>query len=408
MRTVRRCSRCSIGSPRKSHVSSVSGGRLAAQRWHRQGSDERAVTDLRTSGAIDSSPQARFATLWTMRFHSLFLSFSLLAGLSVLAVNGCDKSSNAVSTDAEPSSGGVGGGGSGGTGTGGAGSGGIHAGGADGGIGGTGGGLGGIGGSLGGAGGKGSGGRGSGGSLDGGSGSDASVVAGPVCPGVDPPAAGYSLCRLQSDCPSGLDCRSDTSTGPSCSPIPCSMQPLPLPHDCSGDSACGVGKVCLSSPAQVPCCSGLVTTSCAPACTSTSCSADQRCGTTGRCEPIPCTEGYTCPSNAVCQAGAAGADSHGCKATSCNGISCPVNERCVLSSSIGPYCATKACSSDSDCDCGVCLAGACAVRLSICIHTSGGAQGSAGGANGGGGITGSGGGTGSGGIDGGAGHLDGG
>jgi hypothetical protein len=76
-------------------------------------------------------------------------------------------------------------------------------------------------------------------------------------------------------------------------------------------------------------------------------------------------------------------------------MSCAVNQRCVLRSSIGPYCATKTCSSDSDCDCGVCLGGGtCAVRLSICIHTTGGAQGSAGGTNGG--------------IDGGAGPIDGG
>jgi hypothetical protein len=95
--------------------------------------------------------------------------------------------------------------------------------------------------------------------------------------------------------------------------------------------------------------------------------------------------------------------------TSCSGLSCPVNQRCVLSSSIGPYCATTTCSTDSDCECGVCLGGGtCATRLSICIHTNGGAQGSAGGANGGGGITGSGGGTGPGGIDSGAGGIDGG
>jgi len=115
----------------------------------------------------------------------------------------------------------------------------------------------------------------------------------------------------------------------------------------------------------------------------------------------------TCPSTAVCQAGAAGADSHGCVVTSCSGISCPANQHCV-GSSLGPYCVAKTCSSDSDCDCGVCLGGGtCAVRLSICIHTTGGAQGAAGGTNGGGGMTGSGGG-GAGGMDGGAGHIDGG
>ena len=373
----------------------------------------------------------------------MLLSFSILAGLSVLAGNGCSKSGKAVSTDAGPSdtgqsndglppldarqvggSGGSGGttwisdgGGPGGAGSGGAGSGGIRTGGAGGaggagglsGAGGLDGGIGGSGGGLGGAGGKGSGGSGSGGSSDGGLGSDATVVTGPVCPGVEPPPTGTPLCRVQSDCPSGLDCRTNSSTGPTCSPIPCSMQPQPIPHECSVDADCGAGKVCLSSPSQIPCCSSLVTTTCAPACTPTSCPADQRCSTTSRCEPTPCTSGYTCPSNTVCQIGGPGADSHGCVITSCSGLSCAVNQRCVLSSSIGPYCATKACKSDSDCDCGVCIeGGTCALRLSLCIHTNGGAQGSAGGSLGGGGLTGSGGGNGAGGIDGGAGHIDGG
>jgi hypothetical protein len=78
-----------------------------------------------------------------------------------------------------------------------------------------------------------------------------------------------------------------------------------------------------------------------------------------------------------------------------------------MSSSFGPYCTTRSCSSDSDCDCGVCSGESssayCQPRLSICIHTNGGAQGSAGGAMGGGGVTGAGGG-----IDAGTGHVDGG
>jgi hypothetical protein len=97
----------------------------------------------------------------------------------------------------------------------------------------------------------------------------------------------------------------------------------------------------------------------------------------------------------------------------CEGLTCPVNYVCTLSSS-GPSCTVKPCTSDGDCDCGPCMgdgsAKRCGPRLSICIHTNGGAQGAAGGSMGGGGVTGSGGGRAgsSGGIDAGSGHLDGG
>jgi hypothetical protein len=57
-------------------------------------------------------------------------------------------------------------------------------------------------------------------------------------------------------------------------------------------------------------------------------------------------------------------------------------------------CGTKKCNVDSDSDGGVCFAGQCAPRMSICVTAGqGGAQGAAGTYGGGGGVPGKGGGT---------------
>ncbi len=76
-------------------------------------------------------------------------------------------------------------------------------------------------------------------------------------------------------------------------------------------------------------------------------------------------------------------------------------------------CRDKPCSTDGDCDCGVCLYATAttkgsAGRLNVCVRGQGGAQGPAGGTFGGGGVRGSGGVTGSGGAIDGGGGIDGG
>jgi len=71
------------------------------------------------------------------------------------------------------------------------------------------------------------------------------------------------------------------------------------------------------------------------------------------------------------------------------------------------------CSTDGDCDCGVCVLatattkGTCADRLNICVRGAGGAEGPTGGAFGGGGVSGSAGATGAGGAGDGGGGIDG-
>jgi hypothetical protein len=86
-------------------------------------------------------------------------------------------------------------------------------------------------------------------------------------------------------------------------------------------------------------------------------------------------------------------DGHGCVPTSCDGVTCPANQHCYLSVSAygnSTLCLVNTCKVDSDCDCGVCFEGNCAPRMSVCVYSQGGAQGTAG-TSGGGGITGSGG-----------------
>jgi hypothetical protein len=176
--------------------------------------------------------------------------------------------------------GGIGSGGAGGKGSGGIGTGGTSmagTGGGAGGNGGTGGGGIGGGGASGGTGGKGTGGTaatggaGTGGTGAGGTGG----VDGPTCPGVAQPPSGLTLCRTLRDCPSRYN--SCEPSGPTaaegCGTFACPSLPLPV-SECNLDTDCGAGKICQSTGYQ--CCGSV--NACAPACTATSCPADQRCG----------------------------------------------------------------------------------------------------------------------------------
>jgi hypothetical protein len=130
------------------------------------------------------------------------------------------------------------------------------------------------------------------------------------------------------------------------------------------------------------------------------CPADARANTwdVHGCTPVLCTEGYVCPSYATCQPGIDVADVHGCVTVTCTGLTCPLNTTCTEDSVFHHLgCWTKPCSTDGDCDCGVCIGagtpkGFCAGRLNLCQIRSGagGAQGSQGGASGGGGSAGAG------------------
>ena len=177
---------------------------------------------------------------------------------------------------------------------------------------------------------------------------------------------------------------------------------------CEEDGDCASGSVCLTQPA--PACTSGTPTACGPACTTNSCKEDERCGSTGHCEPRPCDDGFDCGLGRLCDVGAMGVDEHGCRAASCasddfvcaddracadqrpgkdqhgcapklcgdgawtcadgyvcgdptvldaHGCRCGSDEVCGLDRVCGAagYCIARPCSSDDDCDCGVCVNG---------------------------------------------------
>ena len=164
-------------------------------------------------------------------------------------------------------------------------------------------------------------------------------------------------------------------------------------HGCA-PTKCTEGYAC---PADTRCGDGAYNHGCVPlSCTDGYiCPAGTHCGPdAGRvdnhgCTPTQCTDGYTCPGNLACLPTASRPDDHGCAAVTCTGVSCPVNQTCQLTYGVSAACVAKSCTTDSDCDCGACVAKYCAPRLSICVvYHTGGAHAAPGG--GGGGATGSG------------------
>lgn len=257
-----------------------------------------------------------------------------------------------------------------------------------GGLGGTGGGPAGTGGGAAGAAGSPSGGAGgsnagAGGRGPGGRGGN---WAGAVCPGAAPLSGGMP-CRTQSECPSAAYfCVYEITPS-----LTCGLGPPP--PECQTDGDCSTGLICLPASGC-----GVPPRRCMPACTSTSCAADQRCDANGHCTPIACanggytcpaalictdeqgrakdghgcaarrcTEGFTCSADRRCMVGQTGADANGCVLIPCPEHACPVNYVCMPGSSAWG-CQVKTCTTDGDCDCGVCAGGRCASRAGVCIQ----------------------------------------
>jgi hypothetical protein len=274
---------------------------------------------------------------------------------------------------------------------------------------GTGGAVGDGAGGLGGSGGAGGGGTGAGGAAGlmvgagGGGAAGASGGAGapPACPDAIPAASNTTPCRGDADCPNTYYCTS------SYTPRACGGACIGAPHRCTTDGDCGTGKVCV--PAPNPCGCPISTegpgTMCVPRCTSTSCAADEACDDSdGHCKPALCSAGFACGPAAmtasslwVCAPSRVGADAHGCAAAKCasdgytcpagwvcgpgdwltlNGCSavscvggqfhCPVNTDCNPSSNAPHHCGPRGCTTDRNCDCGVCIQGACRSSLWVC------------------------------------------
>ena len=132
-------------------------------------------------------------------------------------------------------------------------------------------------------------------------------------------------CHSSSDCASGLFC-SGPNDGPSCG-IPPHMG-CALPTDCTGGEQCHV--------IEDPCSRTGLGSECGPPCTSASCNAGLRCNAQGACEPIPCDQGFACPTHEHCDATVAHATgpvytrTQGCVRTTCKAdADCPPATLCV-------------------------------------------------------------------------------
>lgn len=206
-----------------------------------------------------------------------------------------------------------------------------------------------------------------------------------ACPGTTI-STGPNTCRSQADCSSGAMCLDGPPTGAgACGAC------FPTVEQCSSDTDCDAERICETMERE-PCqCMG-GDRLCVAKCDASSCDDGQVCGADGRCAPQSCTEGFVCPAGTLCDpARSAG---HGCAAARCDlgetacsadevcdpsaptpshcrakrcteGVACPTNQRCNADNGA---CLRLPCQADADCDCGVCVLGACRERLFTCHH----------------------------------------
>ena len=185
------------------------------------------------------------------------------------------------------------------------------------------------------------------------------------CPDYSLPPAGSQLCRSQSECQGGQECIAPGESFPNCGAC---MMP---DRACETSADCTNGQVCVEYDA--PCsCTGGRSSKCVAPCTNTSCNADQRCdASSGLCKPTPCNDGYACPTDWRCAAGAASTDAHGCEPVPCDqGYTCPENTRCKPGTG-NHGCSLLSCQHDSECDCGACVKGHCVAGPGTCEYLAG-------------------------------------
>jgi hypothetical protein len=198
-----------------------------------------------------------------------------------------------------------------------------------------------------------------------------SAGTGSVCPAPQPLSG--TECRSATECPGGgreYYCTTDPAGVLSACASQC-ISPPPH-HDCTVDTDCPTGDICVSLP--TPCCS-TNSTSCQVSCSTagftcpagTVCAPGTKSAGANGCAPQLCDAGYTCPTGFQCAVGVLGADVHGCAEKPCSQTGCPINFVCLTTATIGG-CTAKKCATDSDCDaCGFCVEQACASRLGACV-----------------------------------------
>jgi len=186
---------------------------------------------------------------------------------------------------------------------------------------------------------------GDGGSLDGPKVNLARACRGYVAP---PPTA--RLCRSDADCPSaGQRCLSPNYSPPDLGG--CVTGAAPPSANCARDLDCKAGEQCLIEKFLCHLIPRCKPSSCAQG----GCSKDERCRPDGRCEPIPCTEGWSCPSHLKCGADpmAPGRDLHGCVPRLCTeDFICPPDQKCAdpMSSARDPHgCVARLCTEGQAC-----------------------------------------------------------
>ncbi|UQA54736.1 Dickkopf N-terminal cysteine-rich domain-containing protein [Polyangium aurulentum] len=138
-------------------------------------------------------------------------------------------------------------------------------------------------------------------------------------------AGAGDACRSDDECASDLYC-----AGPN-DPNVCGIPPregCATDADCFGGAVCHVvGDVC--SPDGMG-------SECGPPCDASNCGSGLRCNAAGACEPLPCDEGFACPSHQRCDVATAHAGgpvhgrTQGCVNISCaNDTDCPTAKACV-------------------------------------------------------------------------------
>ena len=144
-----------------------------------------------------------------------------------------------------------------------------------------------------------------------------------ACPGIACPP---DDCRTDADCTAAGTFEYCVPPGvpPACG-VGCAMM-----RDCELHEDCGEGQRCVEMVG--PCCTAAdpLESRCMPACAPGGCPTGQRCNADAICEPLPCTEGYTCPAHTTCTGTG---DDHGCARNPCVG--------------------------DGDCPGGACVSGSC-------------------------------------------------
>jgi hypothetical protein len=198
---------------------------------------------------------------------------------------------------------------------------------------------------------------------------------------------GASEAPVASGCHTVADCVGVLPPGKCCDTSPCwpaSACPIPPsmcgtintgtgssdPTECTSDDDCPPDGICVTTFSGCPQCPHRACQYPPPLCIEEpdSCGTTAVCQADGTCAPLSCDDGYACGDGSRCAVGSARADGHGCELIPCDdGWMCEENTRCTAPTEPASHgCIKLECQSDTDCDCGYCVNGACRSSLGMC------------------------------------------